>query len=151
MRQGAARAGIRQGIAQTLSVLASRREAERDHHLRPAAVTTDHQHERCRLQRTMTISGEGDFYNDADVQKLSRTTWRSSCQCQQLLTKPIQVQYRILMPPRAATSHSSQAAALCTEAGRGERSDHRSSAAPGAGEVLPRKLPIALWPSRSSR
>src|SRR6202158_234772 len=62
--------------------------------------TTDHQpNEKVpSFSGTMTISGEGDFYNDADVQKAFQNNLAQRVpNDQQLLTEsPIQVTYRIL-------------------------------------------------------
>jgi hypothetical protein len=62
--------------------------------------TTDHQpNEKVpSFTGTMTISGEGDFYNDADVQKAFQSNLAQRVpNDQQLLTEsPIQVTYRIL-------------------------------------------------------
>jgi hypothetical protein len=62
--------------------------------------TTDHQpnDKVPSFSGTMTISGEGDFYNDTDVQKAYQAYLAQRVpNDQQLLTEsPIQVQYRIL-------------------------------------------------------
>src|SRR5207245_1215232 len=62
--------------------------------------TTDHQPQEKvpSFTGTMTVSGEGDFYNDADVIQAYKThLTRLVPNDQQLLTEsPIQVQYRLL-------------------------------------------------------
>ena len=66
----------------------------------PPQYTTDHQpnDKVPSFSGTMTITGEGDFYNDSDVQKAFQTylTQRVPNDQQLLTESPIQVSYRIL-------------------------------------------------------
>ena len=66
----------------------------------PPQYTTDHQpnDKIPTFSGTMTVSGEGDFYSDSDVQKAFQTYLSQRVpNDQQLLTEsPIQVTYRIL-------------------------------------------------------
>jgi hypothetical protein len=92
---------LRQSIAQTLvgSGQAGEKLSETIIY-GPPQYTTDHQpNEKVpTFSGTMSISGEGDFYTDADVQKAFQTYLVQRVpNDQQLLTEsPVQVQYRIL-------------------------------------------------------
>jgi hypothetical protein len=93
---------LRQSIAQTL--VGSGQQGEKLSETiiyGPPQYTTDHQpnDKVPTFSGTMTISGEGDFYNDADVQKAFQDHLAKLVpNDQQLLTEsPIQVQYRILI------------------------------------------------------
>jgi hypothetical protein len=92
---------LRQSIAQTLvgSGQAGEKLSETIIY-GPPQYTTDHQpNEKVpTFSGTMTITGEGDFYTDADVQKAFQTYLVQRVpNDQQLLTEsPVQVQYRIL-------------------------------------------------------
>jgi len=93
---------LRQSIAQTL--VGSGQPGEKLSEtiiFGPPQYTTDHQpnDKVPTFSGTMTISGEGDFYNDADVQKAFQNYLAQRVpNDQQLLTEsPIQVQYRILI------------------------------------------------------
>jgi hypothetical protein len=93
---------LRQGIAQTL--VGSGQQGEKLSETiiyGPPQYTTDHQpnDKVPTFSGTMTITGEGDFYNDADVQKAFQDYLAKRVpNDQQLLTEsPIQVQYRILI------------------------------------------------------
>jgi hypothetical protein len=93
---------LRQGIAQTL--VGSGQQGEKLSETiiyGPPQYTTDHQpnDKVPTFSGTMTISGEGDFYNDSDVQKAFQDYLAKRVpNDQQLLTEsPIQVQYRILI------------------------------------------------------
>jgi hypothetical protein len=93
---------LRQSIAQTL--VGSGQQGEKLSETiiyGPPQYTTDHQpnDKVPTFSGTMTISGEGNFYNDADVQKAFQDYLAKRVpNDQQLLTEsPIQVQYRILI------------------------------------------------------
>jgi len=93
---------LRQSIAQTL--VGSGQQGEKLSEtiiFGPPQYTTDHQpnDKVPTFSGTMTISGEGDFYNDSDVQKAFQDYLAKRVpNDQQLLTEsPIQVQYRILI------------------------------------------------------
>jgi hypothetical protein len=93
---------LRQSIAQTL--VGSGQQGEKLSETiiyGPPQYTTDHQpnDKVPTFSGTMTISGEGNFYNDADVQKAFQDHLAKLVpNDQQLLTEsPIQVQYRILI------------------------------------------------------
>jgi hypothetical protein len=93
---------LRQSIAQTL--VGSGQPGEKLSETiiyGPPQYTTDHQpnDKVPTFSGTMTITGEGDFYNDSDVQKAFQDHLaRLVPNDQQLLTEsPIQVQYRILV------------------------------------------------------
>ena len=93
---------LRQSIAQTL--VGSGQQGEKLSEtiiFGPPQYTTDHQpnDKVPTFSGTMTISGEGDFYYDADVQKAFQDYLAKRVpNDQQLLTEsPIQVQYRILV------------------------------------------------------
>jgi len=93
---------LRQSIAQTL--VGSGQQGEKLSEtiiFGPPQYTTDHQpnDKVPTFSGTMTISGEGDFYNDSDVQKAFQDYLAKRVpNDQQLLTEsPIQVQYRILV------------------------------------------------------
>jgi len=66
----------------------------------PPQYTTDHQpnDKVPSFSGTMTVTGEGDFYSDSDVQKAYQTylSQRVPTNLQLLTESPIQVQYRIL-------------------------------------------------------
>jgi Baseplate J-like protein len=92
---------LRQSIAQTL--IGSGQPGEKLSETiiyGPPQYTTDHQpnDKVPTFSGTMTISGEGSFYSDSDVQKAFQTYLSQRVpNDQQLLTEsPIQVQYRIL-------------------------------------------------------
>jgi hypothetical protein len=92
---------LRQSIAQTLAGSGQQGEKLSETIIYgPPQYTTDHQpnDKVPTFSGTMTINGEGDFYNDADVQKAFQTYLAQRVpNDQQLLTEsPIQVQYRIL-------------------------------------------------------
>ncbi|TMF92363.1 MAG: hypothetical protein E6I05_10055 [Chloroflexi bacterium] len=78
---------LHQAIAQELS--AGGQQGERDHQPQDKVPS---------FTGTMTVSGEGDFYNDADVIQAYKTYLAQRLpNDQQLLTEsPIQVQYRLL-------------------------------------------------------
>ncbi len=92
---------LRQSIAQTLvgSGQAGEKLSETIVYS-PPQYTTDHQpnDKVPSFSGTMTISGEGDYYTDADVQKAFQTYLSQRIpNDQQLLTEsPIQVTYRVL-------------------------------------------------------
>jgi baseplate J-like protein len=93
---------LRQSIAQTL--VGSGQQGEKLSEtiiFGPPQYTTDHQpnDKVPTFSGTMTISGEGDFYSDSDVQKAFQDYLAKRVpNDQQLLTEsPIQVQYRILL------------------------------------------------------
>src|SRR6202140_544504 len=92
---------LRQGIAQTLVGGGQAGEKLSETIIYgPPQYTTDHQpNEKVpTFSGTMTITGEGDFYIDTDVQKAYQTYLVQRVpNDQQLLTEsPVQVQYRIL-------------------------------------------------------
>jgi hypothetical protein len=92
---------LHQGIAQTLAGSGQPGEKLSETIIfGPPQYTTDHQpnDKVPTFSGTMTVSGEGDFYNDSDVQKAFQTYLSQRVpNNQQLLTEsPIQVQYRIL-------------------------------------------------------
>jgi hypothetical protein len=92
---------IHQAIAQQLAAAVQSGEKLSEAIIYAAPqYTTDHQpnDKVPNFSGTMTISGEGDFYYDADVQKAFQTYLSQRVPTnQQLLTEsPIQVQYRIL-------------------------------------------------------
>jgi hypothetical protein len=92
---------LRQGIAQTLVGGGQPGEKLSETIIYgPPQYTTDHQpNEKVpTFSGTMSITGEGDFYMDADVQKAFQTYLVQRVpNDQQLLTEsPVQVQYRIL-------------------------------------------------------
>lgn len=92
---------LRQSIAQSLvgSGLAGEKLSETINYS-PPQYTTDHQpnDKVPTFSGTMTISGEGDFYSDSDVQKAYQAYLAQRVpNDQQLLTEsPIQVTYRVL-------------------------------------------------------
>jgi hypothetical protein len=93
---------LRQSIAQTLVGGGQQGEKLSETIIYgPPQYTTDHQpnDKVPTFSGTMTISGEGNFYSDADVQKAFQTYLAQRVpNDQQLLTEsPIQVQYRILV------------------------------------------------------
>jgi Baseplate J-like protein len=92
---------LRQSIAQTMSTSGQPGEKLSETLIYgPPQYTTDHQpNEKVpTFSGTMSITGEGDFYTDADVQKAFQTYLVQRVpNDQQLLTEsPVQVQYRIL-------------------------------------------------------
>ena len=92
---------LHQSIAQTLSTSGQTGEKLSETIIfGPPQYTTDHQpNEKVpSFSGTMTVSGEGVFYNDSDVQKAYQTYLSQRVpNDQQLLTEsPIQVTYRIL-------------------------------------------------------
>ena len=92
---------LRQSIAQTLVTSGQAGEKLSETIIYgPPQYTTDHQpNEKVpTFSGTMSITGEGDFYVDADVQKAFQTYLVQRVpNDQQLLTEsPVQVQYRIL-------------------------------------------------------
>jgi hypothetical protein len=92
---------LRQSIAQTMSTSGQPGEKLSETLIYgPPLYTTDHQpNEKVpTFSGTMSISGEGDFYMDSDVQKAFQTYLVQRVpNDQQLLTEsPVQVQYRIL-------------------------------------------------------
>jgi hypothetical protein len=92
---------LRQSIAQTLVGSAQTGEKLSETIVySPPQYTTDHQpnDKVPTFSGTMTISGEGDYYTDADVQKAFQTYLSQRVpNDQQLLTEsPIQVTYRVL-------------------------------------------------------
>jgi hypothetical protein len=93
--------GLRQSIAQTLSGAGQPGEKLSETIIYgPPQYTTDHQpnDKVPTFSGTMTITGEGDFYSDSDVQKAFQNYLSQRVpNDQQLLTEsPVQVQYRIL-------------------------------------------------------
>jgi hypothetical protein len=93
--------GLRQAIAQTLAGAGQPGEKLSETIIYgPPQYTTDHQpnDKVPTFSGTMTISGEGDFYSDSDVQKAFQNYLSQRVpNDQQLLTEsPVQVQYRIL-------------------------------------------------------
>jgi hypothetical protein len=92
---------LRQSIAQTMSTSGQPGEKLSETLIYgPPLYTTDHQpNEKVpTFSGTMSITGEGDFYMDSDVQKAFQTYLVQRVpNDQQLLTEsPVQVQYRIL-------------------------------------------------------
>jgi hypothetical protein len=92
---------LHQSIAQTLSTSGQAGEKLSETIIfGPPQYTTDHQpnDKVPTFSGTMTVTGEGDFYSDSDVQKAFQTYLSQRVpNNQQLLTEsPIQVQYRIL-------------------------------------------------------
>ena len=92
---------LRQSIAQTMSTSGQPGEKLSETLIYgPPQYTTDHQpNEKVpTFSGTMSITGEGDFYMDSDVQKAFQTYLVQRVpNDQQLLTEsPVQVQYRIL-------------------------------------------------------
>jgi hypothetical protein len=92
---------LHQSIAQTLSTSGQAGEKLSETIIfGPPQYSTDHQpnDKVPTFSGTMTVSGEGDFYSDSDVQKAFQTYLSQRVpNDQQLLTEsPIQVQYRIL-------------------------------------------------------
>ncbi|HXM72097.1 MAG TPA: baseplate J/gp47 family protein [Candidatus Dormibacteraeota bacterium] len=92
---------LRQSIAQTMSTSGQPGEKLNEALIYgPPQYTTDHQplEKVPTFSGTMSITGEGDFYMDADVQKAFQTYLVQRVpNDQQLLTEsPVQVQYRIL-------------------------------------------------------
>ena len=101
----AARAQLEQSLHQTIAqeLAAGGQQGERLAEtiiFGPPQFTTDHQpaDKVPTFTGTMTVSGEGDFYNDADVVQAYKTHLTQHVpNNQQLLTEsPIQVQYRLL-------------------------------------------------------
>ncbi|MDQ2943516.1 MAG: baseplate J/gp47 family protein, partial [Candidatus Dormibacteraeota bacterium] len=98
---------LRQGIAQTLVGSGQTGEKLSETIIYgPPQYTTDHQpnDKVPTFSGTMTITGEGAFYSDSDVQKAFQTYLSQRVpNDQQLLTEsPIQVQYRILTATQGA-------------------------------------------------
>jgi hypothetical protein len=98
---------LHQSIAQTLSTSGQQGEKLSETIIfGPPQYTTDHQpNEKVpSFSGTMTVSGEGAFYTDSDVQKAFQTYLSQRVpNDQQLLTEsPIQVTYRILAATQGA-------------------------------------------------
>jgi Baseplate J-like protein len=92
---------LHQAIAQQLSTSGQQGEKLAETIIfGPPQYTTDHQPQEKvpSFTGTMTVTGEGDFYNDADVTQAFKTylTQRVPNDQQLLTESPIQVQYRLL-------------------------------------------------------